>query len=133
MYTASLSVHPPTGNVVLQDFCHLAVTSCVLLPLESGLYSVLAMNPLMGGDQSMVGSLGEFASISRGQRRSRMRLRSSRIGSSSMQPCIVWVPEAANLDAVLPATHQGNVGWNRAGPVGKLFLASQHSGCRRSF
>lgn len=26
-----------------------------------------------------------------------------------MRPCIVWVPEAANLDAVLPATPQGKV------------------------
>lgn len=46
MFRAGLSVNPHAGNVVLQDFCHLAVTSCVLLPLEDSLRSVLAVNAL---------------------------------------------------------------------------------------
>lgn len=42
-----LFCQPPTGNVVLQDSCQLAVTFCVLLPLEGSLHSVLAINALM--------------------------------------------------------------------------------------
>lgn len=85
---------PPTGNLVSRDFTTwLSLPRGPLLP-EGSLYSILVMNALMGDDQSMVGSLGGFASISRGERgtqgRSGMRLHSSRIGSSSMQSCSAW-------------------------------------------
>lgn len=88
---------PPTGNLVSQDFTTWLSLPCVPLLPEGSLRSFLVMNALMGDDQSIVGRLGGFASISRGecgtQGRSGMRLHSSsssRIGSSSLQSCSAW-------------------------------------------
>lgn len=97
MYRASLSVHPSPWQSSLPGLYHLAVTPRVPLLPESSLHSVLVTNALMGDDQSMVGSLGGFASISQGERGTQcgsgMRLHSSsssRIGSSSLQSCSAW-------------------------------------------
>lgn len=129
--TGPVSLSTPTPlpwQSSLPGLYHLAVTPRVPLLPEVSLHSVLVMNALMVDDQSMVASLEGFASISRAEWGTQWE-------APFLQFLQNWLPITAVLQRLPSAIPQGNILGTResVGLVRKLFLATQHSGCRRSF